>query len=164
MMELLLAVFMALSIGQTQAFPTAGNNVEITFSEDSNVSPSNGANRNNIDFWEQNEAQNIEEALFTYTQLLKGMNEKSGIQPFIEDLSNELAKEQTTDKCSEPACDCEKRKISNYNGTREDTGETCTLVSVPNCEGVCDSTHRYITLKLDTDVYIHVTPCTGMML
>ena len=94
MMELLLAVFMALSIGQTQAFPTAGNNVEITFSEDSNVSPSNGANRNNIDFWEQNEAQNIEEALYTYTQLLKGMNEKSGIQPFIEDLSNELAKEQ----------------------------------------------------------------------
>ena len=38
----------------------------------------------------------------------------------------------------------------------EDNGDTCTLVGVPNCEGVCDSTHRYITLKLDTDVYIHV--------
>ena len=137
MIELLLAVFMALPISQTQAFPTAGNDVKISFSEDSNVNPSNGANRQNIEFLEQNEAENIEEALFTYTQLLKGMNEKS-------ESSNELANEQSNDLCPDEDCDCEIRKFANFEGTRRDTGETCTLINVPYCEGVCYSSHRYI--------------------
>ena len=59
MMELLLAVFMALSISQKPLTP--GNNVEIKCSEESNI---NGANRQNIVSLEQNDAQKSEEVFF----------------------------------------------------------------------------------------------------
>ena len=64
MMELLLAVFMALSISQKPLTP--GNNVEIKCSEESNINGANinGANRQNIVFLKQNEAQKSEEVFF----------------------------------------------------------------------------------------------------
>ena len=166
MMKLLVvACCVVLSISQIQALPTNGNKVEIEFSKGSNIYLTRDAG--NV---QENEAQNIEEALFSYTRLLNGVNQQSEIQqPLLqEDLYDNLAKEQTSALCPDPSCDCEDTKLGNFQGTRRDTGELCTLISVAYCQGVCPSSHRYFTLKLDTDislcVHIHVTPCTGIML
>ena len=73
MVKSMALIFVILAISQTQALPTNGLGVEIDFSEDNNIVPSQVTNQK-IEFSQGNEAQNLEEALFTYTKLL--MNEK----------------------------------------------------------------------------------------
>ena len=146
-------------ISQIQALPTYGNAVEIEFSEDSKIAPPQVTNRQQkIEFLQDNEAQNLEEALFTYTQLL--MNEKSGIQPFQDD---NLVNEQSTALCSERACDCSIVKIADFEGTRRDTGEKCLFAAVPHCEGVCTGIHRYYTANYVL-LFIHAALHVGILL
>ena len=164
MVKLMAVVFVVLAICQIQALPTNGNGVEIEFSEDSNIGPPQFAppqvtNREQkIEFLQDNEAQNLEEALFTYTQLL--MNEKPGIQPFQED---NLADEQSTALCSERACDCSIVKIGDFQGIRRDTGEPCLFAAVPHCEGVCAGIHRYYTANYVL-LFIHAVLHVGILL
>ena len=143
MVKLMAMVFVVLATSQTQAFPTNDRGVEIDFSEDSNIAPPQVANRQKIEFLQDNKAQNLEEALFTYTRLL--MNGKSGIQPLQEDLKDNLADEQSTALCSEASCDCTKLKYGAFQGTRTDNGDPCSLGPVLYCEGVCPGSHRYYT-------------------
>ena len=147
MVKLMAVVFVVFAVSQTQAFPTNDRGVEIDFSEDSNIAPPQVANREKIEFLQGNEAQNLEETLFTYTQLL--MNEKSGIQPLQEDLKDNLADEQSTALCSEAPCDCAVLKYDTFQGTRTDNGDPCSLGPVPYCKGVCPGSHRYYTVTND---------------
>ena len=143
MKSLVVAYCVVLSISQTRALPTNGNGVEIEFPDDSNVYLARGAGN-----LQENEAENIEEALFSYTKLLNGVDQWPEIQQSLlqEDLYDDLAEEQTSALCSDTSCDCGKRKIGSFQGTSRDTGDSCTLINVAYCEGVCASRHRYITL------------------
>ena len=57
----------------------------------------------------------------------------------------EALEEQTSALCPDPSCDCEdSRKLANFQGTRRDTGELCTVIGVAYCQGVCLSRHRSV--------------------
>lgn len=137
-MKLLAVALVVSAISQTLAFPT--NGATIDFSEDRNVYPANGANGQKIEFVQESNAENLEEALFTYTELLKGLNQKSGgkIQPD----SDEFADDQTTALCKEPSCDCNILKRQSFEGTNTQTGEACYVVAVPHCKGACPGSFR----------------------
>ena len=140
MVKLMIVIFAVLAISQTHGLPTDGHGVEIDFSEDSNIVPSQVANRQKIEFSQDNEAQSLEEALFTYTKLL--MNEKSGTQPLQEALEDGLADEQSNALCSDNSCDCTAVKVGSFQGRRADNGDPCTLSAVPYCQGACPASHR----------------------
>lgn len=142
-MKLLVVILVVLAISQTLALPTNVNGAEIEFLEDTNVYSPSDANEQKIEFLQEDEAENLEEALYTYTELLKGLSHKSGKQP-INELNNEMADFQTTALCTDPDyCDCSQLKYASYEGTNKATGEPCIVFNVPHCEGVCSATHRY---------------------
>ena len=83
-MKLLAIVpILALVVSQTLALPTNGNRDQIDFIGDSIVHPVNDANHEQrIEFLQENEAENLEEALNTYTNLLLNrLEQKAGKQP-----------------------------------------------------------------------------------
>lgn len=147
-MKSVAVAFVVMAVSQTLALPTNGNGAEIVFSEDRNVYPANGADGHKIDFLQQNDAETLEEALYTYTELLKGLKQqKSGIRhpPQVindqPDRTNDVANDQTTALCTEPACDCTQLKKGFFEGTAPN-GDTCTVFNVPYCEGVCYARHK----------------------
>ena len=84
-MKLMVIIFVVLDICQTQALQ---NRAEIKYS---NSYSANGTNRQEgIKFFPVNEAQNFQEALFTY---MKGMNKILEFSHSMQDLNNNLANE-----------------------------------------------------------------------
>lgn len=151
-MKLLAVVFVitVTSQWQTLALPTYGNGAKIVFSEDNNVYPTNGANGQRIEFSEQNKAKSLEEALYTYTELLKGLNSR-----IHSDRTNDVASDQTTTLCSNKTCDCSQLKYGDFKGTNSENGDSCTVFSIPYCEGVCYAHYKYyIALQYSLKLFI----------
>ena len=141
-MQLLAVVFAALAASQTLALPTNGNEAEIFFSEGANVRPENASpGEHKIEFIQENEAGRLEEALYMYTQLLKGMNQGQ-TNPINEqsDQTNDVAYDQTSSRCSDVTCECSKLKYEVQQGTKIN-GDTC-IIHYPYCQGVCKSNYK----------------------
>jgi len=111
-MKLLVTVYVVLTLSLTQALPTDDDQADLVFSE-------------------ENKVENIEEQLFVYAELLKGLNQKSGI-------GNEVADDQTNPHCTDPECTCALK----YRSFSANSG-TCTVENVPYCEGVCQANYKY---------------------
>lgn len=119
-MKLLVAVYVVLVISLTHASPTIDDNqADIIFSE-------------------ENKAEDVEEALFVYAELLKGINQKFGVE-------NEVANDQTTAYCTDPDCNCDL-KYEDVNADTKDFGK-CTVRNVPYCKGVCLATYKYVAVQ-----------------
>lgn len=142
-MQLLAVVLAALATSQTLALPTNGNEAEIFFSEGANVRPANAApGEQKIEFIQENEAERLEEALYMYTELLKGMKQGQ-TNPINEqsDQTNDVAYDQTTILCEESTCDCEVVNYESVEATLPN-GDTCLFRNFPYCIGVCTSTYK----------------------
>ena len=141
-MQLLAVVFAALAASQTLALPTNGNEAEIFFSEGANVRPENAPlGEHKIEFIQENEAGRLEEALYMYTELLKGMNQGQ-TNPINEqsDQTNDVAYDQTSSRCSDVTCECSTLKYEVQQGTKSN-GDVC-VVHYPYCQGVCKSNYK----------------------
>lgn len=116
-MKLVVVVFVVLgTICQAHSQPVEGNPIDIDFSE-------------------ENEIGNVEEALFMYTELLRAVvNQKSGIR------ENSIADSQKTPLCSDPSCEC-SLKQADYTVTLK-SGQKCTAYGLYYCEGVCSTSYR----------------------
>ena len=167
-MQLLAVVIAALATCQILAFPTNGNEDEIFFLEDANIYRSNAPpgdappgdappgdappgyappgyappGKQNIEFLQDNKAEYLEEALYMYTQLLKGMNHgQSNPINKQSDQTNDVALDQTTALCPEVTCDCKQLKYMALEGTRSN-GDKCIILQYPYCKGVCTSSYK----------------------
>ena len=98
--------------------------------------------KQNIEFLQGNKAEYLEEALYMYTQLLKGMNHgQSNPINKQSDQTIDVAYDQTTALCPDVTCDCDQLKYMPVSGTRSN-GDKCTIQQYPYCKGVCTSRYK----------------------
>ena len=98
--------------------------------------------KQNIEFLQENKAKYLEEALYMYTQLLKGMNHgQSNPINKQSDQTIDVAYDQTSALCPDVTCDCDKLKYMAVYGTNSN-GDSCTIHQYPYCKGVCTSRYR----------------------
>ena len=100
-----------------------------------------------IDF-ERTEDKPVEEVLFNYARLLLERQRKPRPPPGPPLSSyNGMAEDQTNAQCPTLDCNCNITMQLLRGFIRDENGnptQNCTIFNVPYCEGVCESSYRYI--------------------